>query len=144
MIITTSLMFGGMSDMFGKIVGGISNVMTSAIGSKNDIKKSKKIEKEISIKIDEKMKKMILDMRREVNKQLEEKKTEIIPLMADPVFDKGISIIQRYPKLLPPISDNISDKDIASYVIRIKREEPEASAMFGELMGWMTSLPIKQ
>lgn len=140
-IILMSTILGGlagtMMDMMGEVSSGVAGAFGgegAAEGVGSDIA-AKRPEAEAQ------MKALISEARKDIYAQYEEKRAEIEPVLADPVFDKGPIIVEGYDFGLPRMSEELDDSALAKYSELLVREDPAFSTMFKELTDWMNSLP---
>jgi len=91
--------------------------------------------------INEKMKTMISDIRKDVYVQLGQKGKEIEPFLSDPVFDLGPKKVEAYEFKLPKLTEELDDASLASYAQLLVSEDPCFSALFDESGDWMNALP---
>lgn len=144
-ILLMGTMLGGMTDMIGNMGKAMAGGMTSAIAGEEEGKRvTKEIDKKIKKDAPEanaKIAEMIRDMKSQMDTQFEAKKAQIIPLIKDPVFDKGIEIVNKYDFKMPKISEKLDNETLAKYLILLKSSDPNTTEMFKEIMTWMNTLP---
>jgi len=146
-IIFMATMMGGMSSIFGEMMGGLTAVggALASESSEKVIKKSKKIKKEVTTEVDDAVMKMISQMRPESEQSIRNEfknNPEAKVHLKDPSFDKGFEIIQKY-KDLPLLSNHLSDKEIATFIGLMKKGDKDVVNLFEELNAWMQTLPMK-
>jgi hypothetical protein len=61
--------------------------------------------------------------------------------IADPVFDLGVVIVERYDLERPKLTERLTDEVLASYVFLLLAGDTEAGRMFKELADWQIALP---
>lgn len=61
--------------------------------------------------------------------------------VADPAFDEGIEIAERYDLNLPRLTESLDDMTLASYIFLLKGGNPDATRMLRELQDWQKRLP---
>ena len=130
---------------FTKVVTDATSAMTSGIaealgGEEAGEKAQKDVDQGMS-KVDEKMKMMISDLRKDAYSQLEQTSKEIGPLLSDSTFDAGPRIVDKYDFKLPKLTQELDEKALAGYMQLLVSEDPGFAQMFKELVGWMNSLP---
>ncbi|MFB3889986.1 MAG: hypothetical protein ACE14S_10885 [Candidatus Bathyarchaeia archaeon] len=120
----------------GNLAGGFAEAVNQGAGDK--------VEKEFKQKrpeVDEKMKRMVSDMRKEMSAELEQKREEIKPLLSDSKFDAGPRIVERYDFGLPKLTEELDDDTFARYMLLMQNEDSRFAEMFKELADWMNELP---
>ena len=140
-VILMSTMMGAFTQVLSKATGSIASGMAEAIGGKEV---GGKIDKEIAqnpLEVDEKMKSMISDIRKEIYAQMKQKKQEIEPLLSDPAFEIGPKIIEKYDFKLPKLTQELDDNTLAQYSQLLVNENVLFAKMFKELTEWINSLP---
>ena len=91
--------------------------------------------------VDEKMKEMISDVRKDVYAQMVQKREEIVPFLSDPAFDLGPKIIAGYDFNLPRLTEELDDGALAQYSQLLVSEDPSFAEMFEKLTNWINTLP---
>jgi hypothetical protein len=122
----------------------VASGMAEAMGGKEA---GDEVNKEINQKlpeVDNKMKAMISDIRKDIYAQMGQKKKEIAPLLADPAFDVGPKIIENYDFNLQKLTQELDDKTLTQYSQLLVKEDPRFVKMFQELAKWLNSLPKPQ
>jgi len=140
-IILMSTLMGGLSQVMVDTMGMAASGMAGAMGGE---KAGEEVSQEFEQKrpeIDEKMKTMISDIRKDVYVQLGEKGKEIEPFLSDPVFDLGPKKVEAYDFKLPKLTEELDDASLARYAQLLVSEDPGFSALFNELGDWMNALP---
>ena len=139
---TSVILMGTMMGSFAEVMVKATGVMASGVAEAIDGEGGEKISKEFAEKlpkVDEKMKTMISDMRKEVYAQLGQKK--IRPPLSDPAYDAGPKIIEKYDFGLPELTEELSDNELAQYTQLLVSEDPSFVEMFKKLTDWMNALP---
>jgi hypothetical protein len=91
--------------------------------------------------VDEKMKAMISDIRKDIYAQMGQKSKELEPLLSDPAFEAGPKIVEKYDFKLPKLTQELDDKTLAQYSHLLVSEDKRFVKMFKELTEWINSLP---
>jgi hypothetical protein len=122
-------------------MGTVASGMAGAMGGEEAGEEvSKEFEQKLP-EVDEKMKEMISEMRKDVYAQMDQKRGEIEPYLADPAFDLGPEIVDRYDFGLTKLSEELDDGTLARYAQLLVSEDPNFSEMFEALTDWMNTLP---
>jgi len=140
-IVIMSAMMGGMAQSMVEATGEMASEMVSEMEGEGA---GKGIKEELSHKapeVEEQMKEMISDVRRDIYSQMAQKKMEIEPLISDPAFDLGPEIVERYDFGVPKLTEELDDSSFAVYVQLLTREDQRFSEMFQHLTDWLNSLP---
>jgi hypothetical protein len=119
----------------------VASGMAEAMGGKEA---GDEVNKEINQKLPEvndKMKAMISDIRKDIYAQMGQKKKELAPLLVDPAFDSGPKIIENYDFNLKQLTQELDDKTLTQYSQLLVEEDPRFVKMFQELAKWLNSLP---
>ncbi len=89
--------------------------MAEAMGGKEvQDKVSQEIKQGIP-EVNQKVKAMISDIRRDICAQMREKRQEFESLLSDPTFDVGPRIIEKYDFKLPKLTEEIDDNALSQY-----------------------------
>jgi hypothetical protein len=140
-VILMSTMMGAFTQVIVNATGAMASGMAQAMGG---IEAQDKVNQEIKQKlpeVDEKMKAMISDLRKDVYFQMEHKKRELEPLLSDPVFEVGPKIIEKYDFKLPKLTQKLDDNTLAQYSQLLVGQDLRFAKMFKELTKWINSLP---
>ena len=140
-IILMSSMMGGLSETLVNAGRVMVSGMAGAVGGKEAGEKVTEEFNQRLPEINEEMRKMISDLRKEVSVQLRQKITEIGPLLSDPNYDIGPSTIEKYDFNLPKLTEELDDNTLAQYIQLLIKEDPDFTQMFKELVSWMNTLP---
>jgi len=140
-IILMSTLMDGLTQMMMDTMGAVASGMAGAIGGEEAGEKVNREFKEKMPEVDEKIRTMISEVRRDVYVQLGQKRKEIEPFLSDPVFDVGPKIIDEYDFKLPKLTEELDDGTLAKYTRLLISEDPSFAAMFKELTRWMNTLP---
>lgn len=140
-VLLMSTMMGAFTQVMVKATDAMASGMAEALDGKEA---SDQVNKEMSQnlpQVDEKMKAMISDIRKDIYSQLEQKKQEFDPLLSDPIFELGPKIIEKYDFKLPKLTQKLDDTTLTQYSQLLTKEDPNFTQMFKELVQWMNSLP---
>jgi hypothetical protein len=140
-VILMGMMMGAFTQVVGSTMGAMASGMAEAFGGKEA---SDKVDEEIKQglpEIDAKMKAGISDMRKEIYSQMKQKRQEIKAVLADPAFEVGPKIIEKYDFNLPKLTQELDDNTLSQYSQLLVSEDPRFVEMFKELTEWINSLP---
>jgi hypothetical protein len=140
-VILMGMMMGAFTQVVGSAMGAMASGMAEAMGGKEA---SDKVDSEIKHglpEIDAKMKAGISDMRKEIYAQMNQKRKEIKGMLADPAFEVGPKIIERYDFNLAKLTQKLDDNTLSQYSQLLISEDPRFVEMFKELTEWINSLP---
>jgi hypothetical protein len=140
-IILMSTMMGAFTEIMVKTTGTLVSGMAGALGGEETEKEVSEEVKQKLPEVDEKMKIMISDIRKDVYVQLEQKSKKIAPLLSDPIFDVGPKTIEKYDFKLPKLTEELDDDTLAQYTQLLVSENPNFRKMFKKLASWMNNLP---
>jgi hypothetical protein len=140
-VILMSTMMGAFTQVIVNATGAMASGMVEAMGGKEA---GDQVNQEIKQKlpeVDEKMKAMISDIRKDIYSQMRQKKQELEPLLSDPAFEVGPRIIEKYDFKLPKLTQELDDNTLAQYSQLLVSEDTRFAEMFKELTKWINSLP---
>jgi hypothetical protein len=140
-IILMSTMMGAFSEILVNTTGGLASGMAGAFGGKEVEEKVEEEFKQKLPEVDEKIKAMISDIRKDIYLQLGQKRREIEPFLSDPVYDIGPKTIEKYDFKLPKLTQELNDSDLAKYTQLLIKEDSSFGEMFKELANWINTLP---
>lgn len=140
-IVLMGTMMGGLTQAMGSIMKDMTSGIAGAMGGEKAADKVKTDFDKMNPETKSKVIGMVVDMRKQMYEQLDEKKASIIELMTDAVFNKGPAIVEKYSFGLPKLTQRLDDDTIAHYMILLESGEPNFKKMFKELMDWMNTLP---
>ena len=132
---------GAFTQVMVNATGTLTSGMSEALGGKEA---GDKVEREIKHQmpeVNEKMKSMISEMRKEIYVQMDQKKKDIGSLLSDPAFDSGPTIIEKYDFKMQKLTQELDDDVLAKYLQLLTNENPEFLKMFSEVTEWLNSLP---
>jgi hypothetical protein len=139
-VILMSVMMGGFAKAMVEATGEMASEMAGSV----DPDEGERIRAEVQEKlpgIDEEMRSMVSEMRKDLYAQVGEKRKEIEPLLSDPAFDLGPEIVDRYEFGLPKLTEELDDASLVQYTRLLVDEDRNFSRMFQELTDWINSLP---
>ncbi len=140
-ILMMSIMMGAFSELMVKMTGEVASGMASVVsGEDTGAKVKEEVEQKIP-EVDEKMRAMISDIRKDIYAQFGQKRKELEPLLSDSVFDVGPQIIEKYDFNLPKLTEELDDASLAEYTKLMVSEDPKFEEMFKGLTEWMNTLP---
>jgi hypothetical protein len=87
------------------------------------------------------LRKELMTMKKDLQKQLNEKRQDLGSLLCDPRFDTGITIAERTPLPLPLLTQDLDERSLFGYLALLQTNDPQVTAMFKELFEWMNTLP---
>jgi Spy/CpxP family protein refolding chaperone len=140
-ILLMSTMMGAFTNLMVAATSAMASGMAEAMGGKEAEDKVSQEIKEGTPEINEKIKAMISDMRKDIYAQMTKKKQEFESLLSDPAFDVGPRIIEKYDFKLPKLTQELDDNALSQYTQLLIREDESFAKMFKELAEWIGSLP---
>jgi len=141
-VLLMSLMTEVFSDAFTNVAQALASSLATGFGAPEEtIKDMDKKVDDMKTEIPKKMLETVMNMKHDMHQQLQEKKKDLIPLLADPIFDKGITIAEDYHSSLPPLTQDLDELSLLKYMALLKTEDGECTHMFQALIGWMNELP---
>jgi hypothetical protein len=140
-IILMSTLMGGVTQVMMETMGTMASGMAGAMGGEEAGEEVSNEFKQKAPEVDEKMREMISEVRRDVYAQLEQKRQEIEPLLSDAAFDIGPEIVDGYDFGLPKLTEELDDSSLVQYSQLLVGEDPYFTEMFGKLTEWMNTLP---
>jgi hypothetical protein len=140
-ILLMSTFMGGFSELMVNVTSELASGMTEAFSGEEDGKKAREKVKQKLPEVNDKMRAMISDMRKDIYLQMEQKNKEIAPFMTDSVFDLGPQKVDAYDFGLPKLSSRLDDDALAQYSYLLVSEDATFTELFGQIMDWLNSLP---
>jgi len=140
-VLLMSAMMGAFTQVVVNATGAMASGMAEAMGGKEA---GDKVNQEINQgcpEVDEKMKAMISDIRKDLYSQMKQKSKELEPLLSDPTFEVGPKIIEKYEFNLPKLTQELNDTALVKYSQLLMSEDKQFVKMFKELTEWLSSLP---
>ena len=141
-IILMSTLMGGLTETMMNMTGAMASGMAGALGGEETGEEVRQEFKAKLPEVDDKMKAMISDVRKDMYLQMEQKKSEIKPLLSDPVFDAGPNKVNEFDFGLPKLTEELDDGTIAQYAYLLVSEDKTFGELFGAVSDWMQNLPI--
>ncbi len=139
-LLMTTLM-DGLAGAMMNLTGAMASGMAQAVGGEKAGKKVKKEFKEKQPEMNEKIKSMIADVRKDVYTQMGQKRKKIEPLLSDKAFDSGPETVEQYDFKLPKLTEELDDDSLAQYARLLLTQDKDFAEMFEKLTAWMNSLP---
>jgi hypothetical protein len=137
-LILMTMITDAFSQVFTNITKEMVTAISSSFGAPQDTSKNlDDLEKEFP----EQLRKELMSMKTDLQKQFNEKKENISMLLTDPRFDNGLALIERVSLPLPKLTEDLDERSLLGYLALLQTEDPQVSAMFTELFEWMNTLP---
>lgn len=140
-VILMSTMMGTFTNLMVDATGAMASGMAQALGGKEAEDKVSKEIKQGLPGVDEKVKAMISDIRKDIYSQMKQKRREFESLFSDPVFEVGPKIIEKYDFKLPKLTQELDNNTLSQYSQLLVSEDIGFVKMFTELTEWVSSLP---
>jgi len=140
-ILLMSTFMGGFSELMVNVTSEVASGMTEAFAGEEAGKGAREKVKQKLPEVNDKMRAMISDMRKDIYLQMEQTNKEIAPFMADPVFDVGPQKVDAYDFGILKLSSRLDDDTLAQYSYLLVSEDAAFAELFGQLMDWLNSLP---
>ncbi len=140
-IILMGTLMGGLSEMFMSTTGAMPSGIVEAIGGE---KAGEEVRQRVNQKlpeVNEKIRAMMSDMRKDIYLQIEQKRKEIEPFLSDPMFDVGPKKINEYDFGLPKLTEELDDDTLAQYSYLLVSEDATFAELFKALSEWINTLP---
>jgi hypothetical protein len=137
-LLLMTLLTEAFTDMFTNLSQDLITALTSSTSVIDDTTKNiNDLQKKIPHHIQEELRTIKTDLTRQLN----EKRQELEPILADPRFDQGLTIVERTPLHLPKLTQELDDQTLLSYLLLLQTNDPRFTPMFQELLEWMKTLP---
>jgi hypothetical protein len=140
-ILLMSTFMGGFNELIVNVTGELASGMTETFSGEEAGKEAREKVKQKLPEVNDKMRALISDMRKDIYMQMEQKNKEIAPFMTDPVFDLGPQKVDAYDFGIPKLSSRLDDDTLAQYSYLLVSEDATFAELFGQLMDWLNSLP---
>ncbi len=140
-IILMSTLMDGLAGAMMNLTSTMASGMAQAAGGEKAGKKVKKEFKEKQPEMNEKIKSMIAEVRKDVYTQMGQKRKKIEPLLSDKAFDSGPETVEQYDFKLPKLTEELDDDSLTQYARLLLTEDKDFAEMFEKLTAWMNSLP---
>jgi uncharacterized protein YdcH (DUF465 family) len=115
--------------------------MAEAFGGKEASDKVDREIKQEKPELEPKINAAISDLRKDIYRQMGEKRQELEKMLSDPTFKVGPKIIEKYYFNLPKLTQKLDADALSQYSQMIVSEDARFAKMFKELTEWMNSLP---
>jgi hypothetical protein len=140
-ILLMSSFMGGFNELVVNVTSEFASGMTEAFAGEESGKEAREKVKQKLPEVNDKMRTMISDIRKDIYLQMEEKNKEIVPFMADPLFDLGPQKVDAYDFGIPKLSSRLDDDTIAQYSYLLASKDANFAELFGQIIDWLNSLP---
>jgi hypothetical protein len=140
-VLLMSTMMGAFTTLMVDATSAMASGMAEAMGGKEAQNKVSQEIKQEAPEVNEKVKAMISDIRKDIYAQMKEKRLEFKSLLSDPAFDVGPRIIEKYDFKLPKLTEELDDKALSQYSQLLLSEDAGFAKLFKELAEWIGSLP---
>jgi hypothetical protein len=126
------------SQVFTNLTKEMVTAFTTSFGAPQDT--SRNID-DLQKNLPDTLRKELMIMKKDLQKQLNEKRQDLGPLLSDPRFDTGITIAERITLPLPLLTQDLDERSLFSYLVLLQTNDPQITTMFKELFEWMNTLP---
>ncbi len=140
-IVLMGMLMGGFTELMVNVTGTVASGMAEAVGGEEAGEKVNKEFKEKVPEVNEKMKAMMSDMRKDMYVQIAQNIKEIEPFMSDPIFDIGPQKIDEYDFGIPKLTEELDDGTLAQYSYLLVSEDATFAELFKQLTEWLNNLP---
>lgn len=138
-ILLMALMTDAFSDAFAGMAAGMAEAFAGVDGTEKKPVTNETFQR-VKTEFPKQMIAQMLQMKTDMRKQLHEKKDEIRSKIADPKFDAGIAIAERYEIGVPNLTRDLDEKSLLRYIVLLKTNDARCTKMFQELMEWMKTV----
>lgn len=143
------IMMGMFEGVFAAMASGLTSMLTKtaeALADSMDAgeappRRRHPTSPEPEAEVDSKIKEVFSGLRKEVTEGFSDKGGRFLAFIKDPSFDAGVKIVESHRLKLPPMTEPLSDEDLAGYVSLIQNGDPEVAAMMQELGEWQKTTP---
>jgi hypothetical protein len=142
------IMMGMFEGVFATIASGLADALTktaealtSSMDGGDPPSKVKAPLRDTGPEVDAKIREVFSSLRKEVAEGFSNKDEKFERFIRDPTFDEGVRIVESHKLKLPPLTEHLSDSDLAGYVTMIQNEDPELAKMMQELGEWQKTTP---
>jgi hypothetical protein len=87
---------------------------------------------------------LFAELREEASSELPKDPADFARYVSSPLFDEGISIVERYDFGRPKLTEMLTDEVLASYVFLLQSGDARLESMIRELSDWRRRLPRPQ
>jgi uncharacterized membrane protein len=140
-VILMGTLMGGFSELMVNATGEMASGMAEAFSGEEAGKEIRHEVKQKLPEVNNQMRNMMSDMRKDIYAQMEQKQKELLPFLADPVFDEGLRKVDSYDFGIPKLSAELDDDTLAQYTYLLVSEDATFAEFFQGLTDWMNSLP---
>ncbi len=140
-IILMGTLMGGFTEIIMNTSGAVASGMVEALGGEKEGEEARQKVKQKLPEINDKMRAMMSDMRKDIYLQIEQKRKEIEPFLSNPVFDEGPKKIDEYNFGLPKLTEELDDEALAQYTYLLVSEDDTFAELFNALSEWINVLP---
>jgi len=134
-------LMGGFTELMVNVTGELAPGITEAFSDEEAGREAREKVKQELPEVNDKMRVMMSDIRKDIYLQMEQKKKDIAPLMADPLFELGPQKVEAYDFGIPKLSSQLDDDTLAQYSYLLVGEDANFTELFGQLIDWLNSLP---
>ncbi|MFH1013508.1 MAG: hypothetical protein V1769_03245 [Thermoplasmatota archaeon] len=130
------------SEMFTKLSKEMIAAITTSFGKSEDVTKDIRKETDnLQKELPQQIREQLLAMKTDITTQLQEKKEKLGSILADPRFDDGITIVERYKFGLSALTQDLDERNLLGYIALLQENDTQFTTMFQELLEWMKNLP---
>ena len=138
-VLLMSLMTDAFSDAFAGMAQGMAAAVSSVAGADKEPAANEAFQR-VKTEFPKQMITEMLQMKTDMKKQLQGKKDEIRGKIADPKFDAGITIAERYDAGVPSLTHDLDEQSLLRYITLLKASDAMCTKMFQELMALMKTV----
>lgn len=139
---TSLLLMILVTEAFSEVFTSLSRDFVSSLSSSLNIAHGDKPDLDVlQQQFPDSLRKELLAMKQDLEKQIQEKRQKLGPLLADQRFDKGITIAEHSMLHLPSLTHDLDEAALLSYVTLLQANDQKCTAMFQQLLEWMNNLP---
>jgi len=137
-LIFMTLITEAFSQVFTTFTKEMITTLTTSLGAPPDATRNLD---DLEKNIPDTLRKELMTMKSDFQKQLKEKRQDLGTLLSDPRFDTGIHIVERTQLPLPKLTQDLDERSLFGYLALLQTEDPQVTSMFKELFEWMNTLP---
>ena len=139
-LLLMTLMTDAFSDVFARMATGMAKAVAAGVGDPDKEPVTKEAIQRMKTEFPKQMITQMLQMKTDMKKQLRAKQDEIGKKIADPRFDAGITIAERYDVGVPNLTNDLDEQSLLCYITLLKGNDASCTKMFQELMAWMKTV----
>jgi len=139
-VLLMSLMTDAFSGAFAEMAAGMAEAVATGLGGTDKEQTEREKIKQVKTEIPKQMVTQVIQMKADMIQQLEAKKNELGKKIADPKFDAGIGIVERYDFGIPKMTQDLNEVALLKYIALLKANDAQCTKMFQELMEWMKAI----